>query len=86
MTPEELARMEQEMAIVSRDFKAVEATWRPARARRRTLASLRTSHSTTVHRRKDGEILTRSVRANRPFRPEKQPIELVGFAVLLSAG
>ena len=27
MTPEELARMEQEMAIVSRDFKAVEATY-----------------------------------------------------------
>ena len=27
MTPEDLARMEQEMAIVSRDFKAVEATY-----------------------------------------------------------
>lgn len=27
MTPEELARMEQEMAIVSRDFKAIEATY-----------------------------------------------------------
>jgi ParB-like chromosome segregation protein Spo0J len=27
MTPEELARLEQEMAIVSRDFKAIEATY-----------------------------------------------------------
>jgi len=27
MTPEEIARMEHEMATVSRDFKAVEATY-----------------------------------------------------------
>lgn len=27
MTPEELARLEQEVAVVSRDFKAVEASY-----------------------------------------------------------